>query len=71
MEGGNNNLRHQSAVSPVCQGWPATVKEIAFVILRWNVHVMELVSTRTFRRFNVLGLLIHIHFIYVYLATEF
>ena len=69
--GGITNLQHHSTGSPVCQGQHATVKEIAFLFLGCNVHVLELVSTRTFHRFNILGLLIHIHFIYVYLATEF
>ena len=56
--GGTTNLRHHSAVSPVCQGRPTTV----FCNSR-----ME----RACHGAGLLGLLIHIHFIHVYLATEF
>ena len=47
-EGGIMNLRHHSAGSPVCQGQPTTVKEIAFLILGWNMNVVELVFHKNF-----------------------
>ena len=65
--GGITNLRHHSAVSPVCQGWPATV----FCNSRMECACRGAGLHKNFHRFKVLGLLIHIHFIHVYLATEF
>ena len=65
--GGITNLRHHSAVSPVCQGQPATV----FCNFQMERACHGAGLHKNFHRFKVLGFLIHIHFIHVYLATEY